>query len=225
MNRPAAGRRGFTLLEILIALAIFSVIAVLLLSAFTGAERARDLLSARARDFRQIRMTIDRLGTDLEGAVASNMSPSTALAYHEDTFSGMPAATLVFTAFVLPESGGPRPPSDIVKIRYFPQLSPDGRFLELYREEASLPLIENKIPLRQVRLATRLKGFRAEFYDGTTWTKEWPPAGRTSTALPADVAFILTSSSGQEYRRVVPLPLAGQEAQLLYSGRRAGSKK
>lgn len=224
MNRTAAGRRGFTLLEILIALAIFCVIAVLLLSAFTGVEHARDVLSDRGREFRQIRMTIDLLGTDLEGALASTGIPSTALAYHEDTFSGMPAATLVFTAFVLPESGGPRPPSDIVKIRYFPKLSPDGRFLELYREEASLPLIENKIPLRQVLLAKRLKGFRAEFYDGTTWTKEWPAAGKSATALPADVAFILTSSSGQEYRRVVPLHLAGQEAQILYSGKRQVAK-
>ena len=224
MNRTA-GRRGFTLVEVLLTLAIFSVVLLLLLSSFTGVERAREILSDRYRDFRQLRMSIDRLGADIQGAFSSDGNEATALSCHEDTFSGKPAATLVFTAFVLPEQGGPRPADGIVKLRYFPKLGREGKFLELYREESSLPLIENKIPTREIRIADRLLGFRMEFFDGSAWTKEWPSGGRKKTALPRKVAIILTSSSGEEYRRVVPLPLAGTEAAIPFSGRRAGAKQ
>ena len=41
MSRTA-GRGGFTLVEVLLTLAIFSVILLLLLSSFTGVERARE---------------------------------------------------------------------------------------------------------------------------------------------------------------------------------------
>lgn len=218
-----AGRRGFTLLEVLLTLAIFSVIVVLLLSSFQGTNRAREILSDRSRDYRQLRMSIDRIGTELAGAFASDKIEATALACHEDTFSGKPAATLVFTAFVLPQSSGPRPSGDIVKLKYFPKLSRDGTFLELYREESSLPLIENKIPTQEVRMADRLLGFRVESFDGNAWSKEWPTGGRNKSALPVKVAFILTSSSGEEYRRVVTLHLAGEEAQVPYSGKRKGA--
>ena len=220
--RGTAGNRGFTLLEVLLTLAIFSVILVLLLSSFTGTERTREILTDRSRDFRQLRMSIDRIGSDLAGAFSSTRIEATALTCHEDTLSGKPASTLVFTAFVLPESGGPRPSGDIVKIKYYPKLDRDGTFLELYREESSLPLIENKIPTREVRMADRLLGFRVEFPNGDAWTKEWPPGGLSKSPLPRKVAFILTSSSGQEYRRVVSLPLSGQEASVPFSGKRTG---
>jgi len=219
-----AGRRGFTLLEVLLTMAIFSVILVLLLSSFKGTELTREILSDRSRSFRQIRMGIDRIGTDLSGAFSSDGIEATALTCQEDTFSGKPAATLVFTAFVLPASGSPRPAGDIVKLKYYPKLSRDGEFLELYREESSLPLIENKIPTREVRLADRLLGFRVEFFQGGTWMKEWPPEGGKKGALPRKVAFVLTSSTGEEYRRVVSLPLSGEEAAIPYSGKRKGEE-
>ena len=218
-----AGRRGFTLLEVLLTLAIFFVIVVLLLSSFQGTNRAREILSDRSRDYRQLRMSIDRMGTELAGAFSSDTIEETALTCHEDTFSGKPAATVVFTAFVLPESAGPRPSDDIVKLKYYPKLSRDGRFIELYREESFLPLIENRIPTREVRMADRLLGFRVECFDGNTWSKEWPAGGQKKSALPEKVAFILTSSSGEEYRRVVVLHLAGMETQIPYSGKRQGA--
>jgi type II secretion system protein J len=218
------GRRGFTLLEVLLTMAIFSVILVLLLSSFKGVVLTREILSDNSRSFRQLRMGIERIGTDISGAFSSDGIEGTALTCHEDTFSGKPAATLVFTAFVLPVSGGLRPAGDIVKLKYYPKLSRDGEFLELYREESSLPLIENRMPTREVRLADRLLGFRVEFFRSGKWEREWPPEGGKKAALPGKVAFVLTSSTGEEYRRVVSLPLSGEEAAILYSGKRTGEE-
>lgn len=220
--RSPVRREGFTLLEILLALSVLSVILLLLLSAFTGAARVRETLSSRAREFRQIRLVLDRIGTDLMCAFASSSRVESALSLREDQFSGLPAATLIFTAFQLPDGDGAHPPSEIVKIRYFPRIGVDGVTLELHREQSDLPFIENKIPARESTVADGLRGFRIELYDGTTWVKEWPTGGGTKTAMPKKAAITLVDERGDTYRREVPIPLAGQEGTVTWSGRRPG---
>lgn len=221
MTRPPSRSRGFTLLEILLALSVLSVILLLLLSAFTGAARVRETLSSRSRGFRQIRIVLDRIGTELMGAFATSVREESALTVREDQLSGMPAATLSFTAFQLPDGDRGHPPAEIVKIRYFPRIGADGVTLELHREQADLPFVENKIPLRESRVADGLRGFRIELYDGTKWVKEWPAGGGTKTKMPKKVAVTLVDARGETYRREVPIPLAGQEGAVTWSGRRS----
>ena len=217
---------GFTLIEILLALAILSTILTLLLSAFTGAGRTLDILKERSGAFRQIRIGMDRLGTDLAGAFSSTAVAATAFTCRTDQFSGNPASTLIFTAFVLPDTSAVRPSTDIVKIRYYPKVSVDGKHIDLYREQSDLPLIENKMLTSESRLATGLLGFRVEMYDGQIWTPDWPPGGGTgSNRLPKKVAFVLTDALGQEYRRTFPVLLAGGEPSTLFSGKRAGKSR
>ena len=225
MTRPHVRRGGFTLLEILLALSVLSVILLLLLSAFTGAARVRETLSSRAREFRQIRLVLDRIGTDLICAFATSAREESALSLREEQLSGLPAATLTFTAFQLPDGDRSHPPAEIVKIRYFQRIGADGVTLELHREQSDLPFIGNKIPLRESRVAEGLRAFRVEVYDGTTWVKEWPAGGGSKTALPKKVAVTLMDKRGETYRREVPIRLAGQEGNVTWSGRRSVGKQ
>ena len=219
--KATARPRGFTLVEILLALAILSAVLSLLLSSFTGAGRALEILTDRSGSFRQLRITMDRMGSELAGAFSSSALEATAFTCRQDRFSGKPASTLIFTAFLLPDVTGARPPSDLVRIKYFPKVSEDGRFIELHREQSDLPLIENKIPTGESRLASRLLGFRVELFDGAAWQKEWPPSGGAAKwKLPKKVSIVLTDFRGQEFRRIIPLPLAGQEASATFSGKR-----
>jgi prepilin-type N-terminal cleavage/methylation domain-containing protein len=220
MRRPPVRRGGFTLLEILLALSVLSVILLLLLAAFTGAARVRETLSSRSRGFRQVRLVLDRVGTDLMGAFATSAREESALSLREDQLSGMPAATLTFTAFQLPDGDGGHPPAEIVKIRYFPRIGADGVTLDLHREQSDLPFVENKIASRESTVAEGLRGFRIELYDGTAWVKEWPTGKTSKTALPKKAAVTLVDARGETYRREVPIPLAGQEGNVTWSGRR-----
>jgi hypothetical protein len=210
--------------EILLALSVLSVILLLLLSAFTGAGRAREILYSRSREFRQIRLSMDRIGTDLQGAFAASNRDDTALLCREDQFSGKPAATLVFLSFRLPETGGSRPPADTVKVKYFPRVGSDGASLELHREQSDLPLIENRIPSGESLIAEGLRGFRVELWDGAAWVREWPPSGRPKTALPKKAAVTLVDARGETFRREIPIPLAGREGAVTSSGRRTQEK-
>jgi hypothetical protein len=180
----------------------------------------RETLSSRSRGFRQVRLVLDRVGTDLMGAFATSVREESALSLREDQLSGMPAATLTFTAFQLPDGDGGHPPAEIVKIRYFPRIGADGVTLELHREQSDLPFVENKIASRESTVAEGVRGFRIELYDGTTWVKEWPTGGRAKTALPKKAAVTLVDARGETYRREVAIPLAGQEGNVTWSGRR-----
>ena len=216
--KTKARSAGFTLVEILLALAILSSVLVLLVSAFTGAGRGLEILTDRSGSFRQLRISMDRIGSDLTGAFASTGREATTFTCKQDRFSGKPAATLIFTAFLLPDVTGARPPSDLVRIKYFPTISEDGGSIELHREQSDLPFIENRIPTSESRLATRLRGFQVELFDGTAWQTEWPPQGVNKWQLPKRVRIVVTDFVGQEFRRTIFLPLAGKEA--TYSGKR-----
>jgi hypothetical protein len=185
----------------------------------------RGTLSSRAREFRQIRLVLDRVGTDLMGALAASAREESALSLREDQLSGMPAATLTFTAFQIPDEDSGHPPAEIVKIRYSPRIGADGVTLDLRREQSDLPFLGNKIPLRESTVAEGLRGFRVEVFDGTTWVKEWPTGGGSKTALPRKAAVTLVGAGGETYRREVPIPLAGQEGNVTWSGRRSVGKQ
>ncbi len=225
MKRHPSRCGGFTLIEILLALSVLSILMILLLSAFTGAARVRASLSSRSSEFRQVRIALDRIGTDLMGAFASSAREDSALTLREDSLSGMPAATLIFTAFQQSDGDRTRVPAEIVKVRYFPRIGTDGATLELHREQSDLPFIENRIPLRESRIAEGLRGFRIELYDGTRWIKEWPAGGGSKTTLPKKAAVTLVDVRGETYRREVPIPLAGQEGVVTWSGRRPQGKQ
>lgn len=224
-SRYLAG--GFTLIEVLLALGIIATVLTLLLFAFTGAGRSLDILTERSSQFRQIRITMDRMGADLFGAFSSPAVDAATFTCKADQFSGKPASTLIFTAFALPDLSGPRPATDIVKVRYYAKVGSDGKTIDLYREQSDLPFIENQIPAGESRLATGLLGFRVEMSSGDQWTSDWPSrdAGASKGRVPKKISFVLTDSRGKDFRRTIYLPLAGQEASILFSGKRAGQAK
>jgi prepilin-type N-terminal cleavage/methylation domain-containing protein len=213
---------GFTLVEVLLSLAILATILTLLLSSFTGASRGLEILTQRSGEFRRIRIGMDRIGADLLGAFSTSTFETTAFTCKTDQFSGKPASTLVFTAFALPDISGARPASDIVKVRYFPKVGEDGKTIDLYREQSDLPLIENRMTTSESKLVTGLTGFRVELSSGDKWLTEWPGGdlGATKGKLPKKISFVFIDSIGKEYRRTMYLPLAGQEASILFSGKR-----
>ncbi|MBF0423743.1 MAG: type II secretion system minor pseudopilin GspJ [Magnetococcales bacterium] len=69
-NHSKRIHNGFTLLELLIALAIFVVLATMAYQGLANMLKTRDILEDRAKTLREMQMILMVLGNDLEQAVA-----------------------------------------------------------------------------------------------------------------------------------------------------------
>ncbi|MBN1849653.1 MAG: prepilin-type N-terminal cleavage/methylation domain-containing protein [Deltaproteobacteria bacterium] len=84
---------GFTLLEVLIALAIFAVIISILFPAYIGTFRNMDAAETDSDTYQMARITLDRMTEDLESAYLSQQFPFTGM---DDTINGQDADSLQF---------------------------------------------------------------------------------------------------------------------------------
>ena len=66
------GRRGFTLLEIIVAVAITAAIGATIAAAFTSGFRAKELVESEAEQYRGLRTTMDRMVREISAAFVSD---------------------------------------------------------------------------------------------------------------------------------------------------------
>jgi general secretion pathway protein J len=65
-------RRGFTLLEIIVAVAITAAIGATIAAAFTSGFRAKELVESEAEQYRGLRTTLDRMVREIAAAFVSD---------------------------------------------------------------------------------------------------------------------------------------------------------
>jgi general secretion pathway protein J len=65
-------KRGFTLLEIIVAVAITAAIGATIAAAFTSGFRAKELVEAEAEQYRGLRTTLDRMVREIGAAFVSD---------------------------------------------------------------------------------------------------------------------------------------------------------
>jgi len=68
--------RGVTLLEMLVALAVFGIVATVLYGTFTRTLESRDYATARTELFARARLAFDWLEQDLEGSLSVSIYPA-----------------------------------------------------------------------------------------------------------------------------------------------------
>ena len=169
-----------TLLEVLLAVAVFSVVLVAINGVFYGALRLRERTARAVEDLTPVEHAIAILKRDLLSAVPTN-----------GPLSG-PMTTSLATAGLGPQSGGLEfftrsgiiddlnPWGDAQKVAYYLRQPLDrtisGR--ELVRVATrNLLATEPELPVEEL-LLEGVQGIEFSFYDGTRWQQTW---GTTTT--------------------------------------------
>jgi len=158
---------GFTLLEVLVAVAVSALIILSVYGLFSPVSEARDRLEDEGGAYHEARVFFDRLGKELRSAAIGSR-------YNDSRFEGGRTADdgsfLEFTTFsgVLMDGKG----GGITLVRYELHAGKGDEEGELWRSETPLPLRQGE-KTRAVRLSKRIAqgGFR--FHDGTAWRDEW----------------------------------------------------
>jgi len=156
-----AAARGFTLLELLVAMAIGATVLAALYAAFFSARTAADATGSTVRMVFQSRMNLDRMRRELEALRFSAEESAMAIRVEDIRSFGRPASTLAFATLAYP--GGLR------EIRYRLEedrlqqqiIDPLTRLAEQWEEPPWLTILDD---VREFLVEIRLNG---------RWIRTW----------------------------------------------------
>jgi general secretion pathway protein J len=196
--------RGFTLLEVLVAIAVFAVFSTLAYGSLSRLLDSRDRIETERALWRELALAITQIEDDLGAArprkvrdLYGNFTPATA------AFVGQPSDTRVlgnpameFTrggVFVLGDSARP----DLVRVGY--------RLREGNLQRITWPALD--LPTRSepqfTTLLENVTELRVRFYaPAGGWVDVWPPTGQLN-AIPKAVEMNLTIDGRGSFQRIL----------------------
>jgi len=182
--------KGFTLLELLIALALLAILSAALYGTYFSLMRGREVAIAGMESRRELRVTLDMLRRELCSAFYNRTNKRLHFVVEDRDIFGKPASTLEFTAISAP-SGSEFPTSDLVTLRYQP-VEKDNK-IALGRQVKDLFVTQEPVRYPQM---DEVEGFLVECYDGGKWVKSWDTA--INMGLPKSVRITVRIREGEK---------------------------
>ena len=197
MTRPTGIPRGFSLIEILVALVVFAAMSAIAWGALSQVAKTRTALAVEQDRFAAIVRTMGDLERDLRQAISRPLRGNygetvPALLGRSDRIE------LSRLGFANPRS---EPRSNIERVLYSinERTLRRGRYAVLDRAAGSTP--------EWIDQLADTEGFRLRYLGaGGVWTDLWPPQDAPAGELPRAVEFLITLKQWGELRRVIALP-------------------
>jgi len=176
--------RGFTLLELLVALVLLVLLSGALYGTYFSVMRGSEAARERTEPLRDARVALDLLRRELAAAYYSKTNERLHFIVEDRDIFGKPASILDFTAFTVPKAGSV-PSSDVMSVRYRP-VEQEGQKMILSRLTRDIYLETRPLPYP---LTEQIEGFLVECYDGKQWVKSWDTT--LNAGLPKAVRVML----------------------------------
>jgi general secretion pathway protein J len=199
--------RGLTLLEVMVAVGILAMVAVLTYGAFDGLSRGKRNLGRLNDRYHQGRAALSRISMELSSAFLSLHQPPNEQQIHRLTiFAGSnqsPADRIDFTSFSHRRLVRDSHETDQNEISYFGSPDPNvsGK-VDLARREAAMIDLEPKRGGEVNVLAEDIDLFDVKYLDATTgmWTETWDSSQSTGQLgrLPYEIKLTLVLKGGAD---------------------------
>lgn len=187
-ERCACSARGFTLVEVLVAISILAIVLTSVYGIFSSVSTARGRLDADSADYHRARVIFDRLGRELRGAYfAPNFTSLTFVG--EAAGDGNLNELELTTTAVSPLS---QTGSGIARVRYRlvrDREDPENRLVLLRSEQPAYQPVSEVSDGDMMRLAAGIENLTIRYYANGQWQAGWD--GRTSGGLPEMVEMTL----------------------------------
>jgi len=204
MTQRRHQRRGFTLIEVMVAIGIVAMLGVLIYGAFHGMSRSKRNIANVSDRYQQGRAAVDRMAREMGAAFismhgAENARLNSSLNTRQTAFIGV-SSRVDFTAFANQPLRRDGRESDQAEIGYFTSNDPETGNLDLVRR---LDKFIDDEPGRggvvQV-LAENIVSVEILYLDPLTneWQESWDTTSPTGqlNRLPAQVWIILVMGGG-----------------------------
>jgi general secretion pathway protein J len=197
---------GFSLIEVLISIAILAAITSLLFGAFSALKRSKDGLSRLQDRQREGRLAMARITRELQSAyLSAHMPLNQALLVQKTIFKaerGTPADRVNFTAFANTRLDKDSHVSDQCELSYYGSPNPDGSgTTDLVRRIDTVIDLEPTKGGKVEVLATDIDLFDLQYLDAQTaqWQESWDTSQTTGQPdrLPLQVRVILVLNGGE----------------------------
>lgn len=171
-------RRGFTLLEVLLAMTLMALMIGLIQGTYSGTVKSRRRSAAEVQGVHAAALALDRIANELASAYSSAAAPKATGVV--GTADSNEVTTLSFTTS-LPAVPGSQPAGG-AEVGYFVEADSEGVYRLYRREDRDVDgdLLEGGIPYEVLSGVTR---FQALFYDGEEWVEEWDSRERSEPPI------------------------------------------
>jgi general secretion pathway protein J len=209
MTRSAPRKRhsrAFTLVELLVAIVVLSLISVLIYSAFSSMKRSREGIERVDDRYREGRLAMARMTRELQSAYISLHAPiNSALLIQKTAFigsTGTPADRLDFDSFSNRRLDRNSHVSDQCELSYFGSPNPDlSGVTDLARRVSTTLDLDPKKGGRVEVLATDIDLFDLQYLDPQSgnWIDTWDTTQSVTgqpARLPVQVRILLVLNGG-----------------------------
>lgn len=190
--RRAAG--GFTLIEVMIAMAITAAVGAMTLGAFHQVDRAQEIARSQGDRYAAARLALTRLARETSMAFVSEHYDKNRLRERPTLFRGREDA-LLFTTFAHQRLFRDARESDQAVVEYTLESAPDrGGEQALFRREKGRIDEEPDRGGRKDVVADHVSAFRIQYWDAKRkdWVREWNTRSvERAGELPSRVRFEL----------------------------------
>lgn len=219
--------RGFTLIEVLLAIFIFAVVISLIFTAYTGSVRIMNETGAQADISRMASITLERMTEDLESIFLSSWvkpdeiedatSVSGRFLGENDEINGQDADRIRFLSKARVVFDEQHSSGGVAEISYYLKQDEEQEDLILYRRETSVLEASPEEGTGGLEVCRGLRSVEITYQDREGETvEEWDSiSSEADNRLPRAVTIILAfwDRSGEEavysFRTGVALPLLG----------------
>jgi general secretion pathway protein J len=165
--------KGFTLLEILIAVVLLGILAGALYGSYFGVVRARERAAEGMGSRRELGATLDLIRREFSAAVYNRNDKRLHFVVEDRDNFGVPSSTLELTTLAPPAADLARSESGIVTVRY--SMAQKDQKRALIRQERDL-VFDGPEAIPAYPQMERISAFLVECYDGSKWVKSWDSA-------------------------------------------------
>lgn len=210
---------GFTLLEILIAVAIMSTLLVGLYTVFFSVSSAQARVESELEQTRQLRRFMDVISTEIRSAFYKEENERTLFEGKSLGRSSRERSSLGFTWFGYPrvsraEGTEARPASELISVRYYVKKVSDeeGEISNagaLYKTRWNP--YEGEGSGYSAEVMENVERFALSYFDGNDWVSGWDASNEKK--LPVAVKIELTLRDGEStqlYSSIVKVTMGGE---------------
>jgi len=212
--RPCQRDAGFTLVELLLALFLFALIAGVVFAAFaavaSGVEKGRQHIEL----YRVGRVALLRMAQEVEAAMPPLVESATVgFQGKRNADGGTGHDRIDFLTIPYRRYSENIPSYELCRVAYYVADNQQGKTALFREEDCSGEEDERHARITRLELTDLAVGLNMTYYDAEKDYEEWPPTRDEQNPLPCRVRLALTLRDARQYERAfittVALPMRG----------------